>query len=109
MNRIRIFVVSSQSMFGRGIESLLREETTLDIVGQETDINRAIERIGRLRPDVVIVDHDESDLEIAHILRVSPNIKVIGLSLQNNNLYVYQARQRITRSVEDLLQAMTSS
>jgi DNA-binding NarL/FixJ family response regulator len=93
-------------MFGRGLESLLREDAKLDIVGQEADIGRAFERIRELRPDVVILDSDEPDLEVGHILKVSPDIKVIGLSLQNNNLYVYRASQRVTRSVSDLMEAI---
>jgi chemotaxis response regulator CheB len=35
---------------------LLRQETELEIVGQETDTDKTIERIKELRPDVVIVD-----------------------------------------------------
>jgi DNA-binding NarL/FixJ family response regulator len=93
-------------MFSRGLESLLRENAQLDIVGQETDINHAFERIAELRPDVVILNGDQPDLEVAHILKVSPDIKVIGLSLENNNLYIYRASQRVTRSVSDLLEAI---
>jgi DNA-binding NarL/FixJ family response regulator len=93
-------------MFGRGLESLLRENAQLDIVGQETDIKHALERIRELQPDVVILDSDESDLEVAHLLKVSPAIKIIGLSLQNNSLYVYRASQRVTRGVSDLMDAI---
>ena len=35
---------------------MLRQETELEIVGQETDADKTIERIKELRPDVVIVD-----------------------------------------------------
>ena len=106
MKKTRVFMVSNYLMFGRGLESLLRENTQLDIVGQDTDVNRAYEQIKELQPDVVILDGDEPDLEVAHILKVSPDIRVIGLNLGNNNLYVYRASQRVTRDVSDLMDAI---
>jgi DNA-binding NarL/FixJ family response regulator len=101
-----VFVISGHLMFAHGLESLLRQEAQLDIVGQESDISQAIERIKELQPDVVILDSDNSTLEIASILETRPGIKVISLSLQNNNLQVYQARQRVTTSVMDLLEVI---
>ncbi len=108
MSKRRIFVISNHLMFGHGIGSLLREEAELEVVGQESNLNRAIEQIGALQPDVVILDSDdpEPDLEVAHILRVRPGVKVISLSLDNNTLCVYQASQRTTRGVDDLLAAI---
>jgi DNA-binding NarL/FixJ family response regulator len=106
----RIFIISSQLMFGRGLESLLRQEIGADIVGQETDVEQAVDRIKELQPDVVIVDSDgpayDSTLALMHILRANPGIKVIGLSLQNNNLYTYRAKQWVARGVEDLEKAI---
>jgi DNA-binding NarL/FixJ family response regulator len=102
----RIFIISSHLMFSCGLESLLRQEAKLDFVGQEADVGRAIERIKELQPDVVILDSDGSVPEVFSILRARPGVKVISLSLQNNNLCVYQAKQRITKSVEDLLEVI---
>jgi DNA-binding NarL/FixJ family response regulator len=52
----RIFILSSYPLFGQGVESLLRQETGLEIVGRETDVDKAMERIKELRPDGVIID-----------------------------------------------------
>jgi DNA-binding NarL/FixJ family response regulator len=104
--KTRIFVISGHLMFSQGLESLLRKEAGLDIVGQETDFSRAITRIEELQPDVVILDSDDAAPKVASILGASSGVKVIRLSLQDNNLYVYQARQRITKSVVDLLEVI---
>jgi DNA-binding NarL/FixJ family response regulator len=104
--KTRIFVISNHLMFSQGLESLLRQETKLDIVGQETDFSRAIERIKELQPDVVILDSDDATPKVAPILGARPGVKVISLSLRDNNLYVYQARKRVTKSVMDLLEAI---
>ena len=52
----RIFMLSSHPLFSQGVESLLRRETGLEIVGRETDVDKAMERIKELRPNVVILD-----------------------------------------------------
>jgi DNA-binding NarL/FixJ family response regulator len=106
VTKTRIFVISDHLMFGQGLESLLRQEAELDIVGQETDFSRAFERIKELQPDVVILDSDDAAPKVASILEASSGVKVISLSLQDNNLYVYQASRRVTKSVMDLLEVI---
>ena len=37
-----IFVLSSHPLFGQGVEILLRQEAGLDIVGRETNVDKAM-------------------------------------------------------------------
>jgi DNA-binding NarL/FixJ family response regulator len=107
---IEVFIISNHLMFGRGLESLLRQEAKLVIVGQETGINEAVEQLKELQPDVVILDSDDPPAnltpQLMNVLRASPGVKVIGLSLQTNNLYTYQAKQWIVKGVADLMEAI---
>ena len=109
----RVFIISSHLMFGHGLESLLRRETTLDVVGQEVDEPKAIERIKELRPNVVILDSSGPPFEptptVIRILQESPGTHVIGLSLQNNTLHLYQATQRVVTSLEDLTEVISQA
>ena len=106
----RIFILSSHPLFGRGVESLLRQETGLEIVGRETDVDKAIERIEELQPDVVIVDSadpaGDSTLVALHILREGVGTKVIGLNLQDNTIGIYRGEQRVVKGVKDLVEAI---
>jgi len=43
-----VFVLSSHPLFGQGVESLLRQEKGLEIVGRETDVDKAIECTRRM-------------------------------------------------------------
>ncbi len=110
MTTTRIFVISEQLMFARGLESLLKQNTQLRLIGHETDVGVAGKRMKELQPDVVIVDSSRSswdeDLELVQLLRARPNLKVIDVSLQNNNLYIYRATQKVVESVDDLIQAI---
>jgi DNA-binding NarL/FixJ family response regulator len=97
-------------MFGRGLENLLEQEPTFKIVGSETNIVQALEKIRELQPNVVMIYADDaqrnSDILITDIFRVSPQAKVIAMSVHNNIFYVYQAARQTANSVEDLIKAI---
>jgi len=106
----RVFIVSSYPLFSQGVESLLRRQTGLDIVGRETDVDKAVERIRELRPDVVILDSADPAGDptpvVTRILREGLATKAIGLSLQDNTMCIYRGEQRIARGIEDLVEAI---
>jgi DNA-binding NarL/FixJ family response regulator len=106
----RVFVLTSHSLFGQGVESLLRQETDLDIIGCETEVHQALARIRKLQPDVVIFDNHHlpngSLLAIVELLRTTPHVKVIGLDLKENTFHIYQAVRREVKSLSDLVDAI---
>lgn len=97
-------------MFSLGLENLLRQDKEIKILGQETDREKALRKVEDLKPDVVIVYTDDSQVGsrsfIIEVLRISPTTKVIGLSLQNNSFYIYQVKQGETSSVDDLFRTL---
>ena len=102
----RVLILSSHPLFGRGVESLLRKETRLDIVGWEADIDKAVERIRELQPDVVILDSGDPTPEVLRILREGLGTKVIGLNLQDSTMCIYRGEQRVVKRIEDLVEAI---
>jgi chemotaxis response regulator CheB len=110
---MRVLILSSYLLFGQGVESLLRQEPGVDIVGRETDVDHAMERIREVRPDVVILDgsgpaHDPT-LAVMRILREGVGIKVIGLNLQDNTMCIYRGEQRVVKEVRDLVESIEPS
>jgi DNA-binding NarL/FixJ family response regulator len=106
----RVFIISSHPLFGQGVESLLRQETGVDIAGRETDVDTAIERIKELRPHVVILDSADPACvptpAVMRILKEGLEAKVIGLNLQDNTLCIYRGEQRVVEEVKDLVEAI---
>lgn len=107
----RIFIYSSHALLARGIEVLLRQGSNLEIVGTETDLDCAMERITTLQPDLVIVDAGDSDpgraLLVTRILKgLGPC--VVGLNLQDNSICIYHGECRIVREVADFIRAIES-
>jgi DNA-binding NarL/FixJ family response regulator len=105
----RIFIISDYLMFSRGLESLLSQEA-VDIVGQATNIDKAIKLIEETQPDVIIfytnATPSASAPEIINILERYPDLKVINLNLQDNNLYLHWLKQSVIQGVEDLIAAI---
>lgn len=106
---VRVFIFSSHPLFGQGIERLLRQETGLDIVGWETDVDKAFERIKELKPDVVILEGRDLVSKVIRIFREGIGTKVIGLDLQDNTACIYREEQRVVKSIEDLVKAIEHS
>ena len=98
-------------MFGHGLESLLKRENRVAVIGRETNVEQALEQIKTLQPTVVILDSDEfskNDLSsVVQVMKVNPGSKVIGLSLQNNRAYIYHITEKNVGSAEDLFQLIT--
>ena len=110
---MRVLILSSHPLFGQGVESLLRQQPGMDIIGRETDSDSAIRRTKELQPDVVILDSGDPACtltpEVMRILREGVGTKVIGLNLQDNTICIYRGEQRVVKEVKDLVKAIEPS
>jgi len=92
---IRVFLVDDQSMIRAGLRSLLSGDPRFEVVGDSGDPRAAIDAIGRLRPDVVLLDISMPGLSgldaIAKIRKVHPTSKVIMLTHHEGESFVTQA------------------
>ncbi len=106
----RIFMFSTHPLFSQGVETLLCQNSQVEFVGRESDIEKAIERIQLLHPDIVIVDHESAlCVQAPALLRIlgdGTGPKIIGLNLLTNTMCIYRGEQKSAYRVEDLLQAI---
>lgn len=54
--KIRVFIADDSATVRDRLTSLLRDMTTVEIIGQAADAAEAIQSIQQLKPDVVILD-----------------------------------------------------
>ena len=110
---IRIYIISKHALFTHGLESLLNQESDLEIVGQAKDLEHSLAQISDQQPDVIILDsgqpRSENITEIIESLHGNRDIRVISLNLNNNDLYVHRATRQPVRDVNDLIHAIKYS
>lgn len=109
MSKPRILLISSQHLFGESMETLLRAEQDIDVVGtwnlSEPEICR---RLGELRPSVVMIADEHLQGEEAtkltqSILEQYPEVSVIRTGLSENIFRIFSTHTLPARG-SDLLE-----
>jgi DNA-binding NarL/FixJ family response regulator len=107
---MRVLIVSSHTLFGQGMDEWLRQQTGVDIVGRETDIDSAEQRIEQLQPDVILLDiGDEANdptAALMRFLRDRLDTKIIGVHLRDSCVCIYCKKQHLTQEMKGLLEVM---
>lgn len=60
---IRVLVVAHSMVMQAGLEALLANDSSLEVVGSLADIRRLHSQVEQLQPDVVLLEWEEADLE----------------------------------------------
>ncbi len=109
-SKTRVLVVSELSLFGEGVEELLRLEPGLEIVGRETDRGQAATRVRETAPDVVVLTDGEAarglGLELLSLVREGFHVRVVEIYLETNTLCVYCGEQQFIQQVQDLVDSL---
>ncbi len=83
--KITLFIIDDHQMLIDGIRALLREEEDFEITGEALRCSEALEKLKKLRVDVLITDinmPEMSGIDFAHaIRRTNPEQKILALSM----------------------------
>lgn len=105
----RIFIVFHHALFAQGIRSLLRGRRAIQVIGMESDTAKALEAVGSLRPEVVIVEESDASIQshtLGAILQRHPAGRVVALDLDHNFATVYDRHCVVTTQPADLVRAI---
>lgn len=103
-------MVWAHPLFFESVRLLLRHPE-VELVGQNSDYTAAREDIVRLKPDTILVERSGSSIPAGamDILNASSwSIRVIGLSLDDNDLSVYHREKQTVGQADDLLRLIHS-
>jgi DNA-binding NarL/FixJ family response regulator len=97
MSPIRVFLVDDHTVLRQAVAAMLAGENDMEVVGQSGDGRRALDELGRLRPDVVILDLKMPETDglslLPQILEASPKSRVVMFTMYENPIYVHTAMQ----------------
>ena len=94
---IRVFLVDDQAMVRAGFKSIIGKDPRFKIEGDSGDPRAAVDSIGKLLPDVVLLDITMPGLSgidtIPLIRKVHPRARVVMLTHHEGESFVEQALQ----------------
>lgn len=94
---IRVFLVDDHPIVRTGLKTLLREEPTMECIGEAEGNWEAVKLIEELKPDVLVVDSELTNIETMEIARAvsanSPSTAVVVLTSRGDEYSLAQALQ----------------
>jgi DNA-binding NarL/FixJ family response regulator len=94
MNKISVLLVDDHTIVRKGLRSLLDAEADIQVIGEAEDGREAVEKVGRLRPQVVVMDITMpglSGLEATRQIKERfPQVQVVVLTMHTAEEYICQ-------------------
>jgi DNA-binding NarL/FixJ family response regulator len=95
MDRIRVLIADDHRDFRKVVHEFLNQLPNVSVVGEACDGDEAVEQVGRLSPDVVLMDIQmphKNGLEATKIIKDRwPETKVLIATLNDDPQYRLQA------------------
>lgn len=95
MSTIRVLIIDDHPIFRQGIRQLLDRAVDMQVVGEASDGNSAINQVQRLHPGVVLLDislPDQNGLDLTRrLLGLDPQLRIVILSMHEREGYIIQA------------------
>jgi DNA-binding NarL/FixJ family response regulator len=92
---MKILLVDEHTMFREGLKTLLDAESDLEVVGEASTAQEAIEKVSSLCPDLLLMDlslPDRGGLEaLNEILDIDPDITVVILTIVETDEIILEA------------------
>lgn len=91
-NKLRVLLADDHAVVRKGVREILEYEVDMEVVGEATDGQQAVDLALALRPDVVVMDVSMpvlTGIEATRRIRVdAPEVKVVALSAYDDQPYV---------------------
>jgi DNA-binding NarL/FixJ family response regulator len=92
---IRVLVVDDDDLMRAGLKAVLSSDPAIAVVGEARNGRVAVERVGALRPDVVLMDVRMPEVDgiaaTRQILAATPTVKVVILTTFEQDDYIFGA------------------
>ena len=90
LDSIRVMIVDDNAAVREGLESILSANDDVTVVGTATNGREALERVGDLRPHVILMDSQMPGMDGVEATRLikqaSPGIKVLFLTVHPSHI-----------------------
>lgn len=95
MAKIRVFLTDDHTLFRQGAKSLITAEPDMEVVGEASNANEALDKLETANADVVLLDIGMpglSSFEAARkIRRLRPQVKLVFVTMYDDEDYLTEA------------------
>ena len=109
MDRQRVLILYIQPLLGEGIQIILRDEPTVEVLGMEPLTPESLDIVAALHPDVVItaegVYSSQATRLIGQLLQIHAEVPLIRVGLEENRVQIHHSCQ-LPASVRGLKDAL---
>jgi DNA-binding NarL/FixJ family response regulator len=95
MDKLRVLIAEDSAPFRQGLRGLLQSVDSLEVVGEATSGQEAIQLAGQLQPDIVLMDLQMPGLNgieaTRQIVYTSPHISILMLTMFEDDESVFAA------------------
>jgi DNA-binding NarL/FixJ family response regulator len=95
MNKIKILLVDDHTMVREGLKLALNSKENIEIIGEASNGNQAIDMVSEVNPDIILMDINMPEIDglttAKEIKKVNKSIKIIILTMLENELYIIDA------------------
>src|SRR6266571_6247059 len=93
--KMRILLADDHTILRAGLKMMLNAQPDMEVVGEAQDGRQALHEAQRLQPDIILMDITMPDMNgieaTRQIKKLVPEVKVLVLTMHENEEYVFQA------------------
>jgi DNA-binding NarL/FixJ family response regulator len=93
--KVKIYIIDDHPIMVQGLKELIHNQKDLKVIGSSEDWHVALEQVKKLQPDLIMLDvtlKEANGIEVLKNLKIHvPNIKVLMLSMHDENLYAMRS------------------
>lgn len=102
----QVYVIWAHPLVRDSLRKLL-DHTDINWVGAASDFTIAVEEISRFHPDTILIEEVEGETTTSAFMEIVGkfhwNLRVVGVSLDDNQLSIYQHEHQTVGQPEDLI------
>jgi DNA-binding NarL/FixJ family response regulator len=95
--RTRVVIADDHNLFRQGMRNLLSHEPDIEVVGEASNGNEAVQMAESVRPDLILMDVSMPGLSsfeaTRQLKRVHPEIKILFLTMYDDEDYLLESMQ----------------